>query len=126
MLDGDYVESATIWECSRICATAVRGQPERNGGGLNYVLSELILGIGEVAVAAGLTQIAAVFDARVLRVLRNAGCNPEIIGTPQEIGEVMSYAGLFDVGEGPLKAFRIATGINRSVLAPGAQETAFA
>jgi acyl homoserine lactone synthase len=126
LLDGDYLESATIWECSRICAAAARGQPERNGGVVNYVLSELILGIGEVAVAAGLTQIAAVFDARILRVLRTAGCKPEIIGTPQEIGDVMSYAGLFDVGEGPLRAFRIATGVNRSVLAPGAQEIAFA
>jgi acyl homoserine lactone synthase len=104
----------------------VRGQPERNGGGVNYVLSELILGIGEVAVTAGLTQIAAVFDARILRVLRTVGCNPEIIGTPQQIGEIMSYAGLFDTGEGPLKAFRAATGIDHSVLAPGAQEIAFA
>src|ERR1700731_836854 len=51
LLDGDYLESATIWECSRICATAARGQAERNGGGVNYVLSELILGIGEVAAA---------------------------------------------------------------------------
>jgi acyl homoserine lactone synthase len=126
LLDGDYIESATIWECSRICATAARGQPERNGGGVNYVLSELILGIGEVAVAAGLTQIAAVFDARILRVLRTAGCNPEIIGTPQQIDEVTCYAGLFDTGEGPLKAFRAATGIDHSVLAPGAQEIAFA
>jgi N-acyl-L-homoserine lactone synthetase len=24
LLDGDYIESATIWECSRICATAAR------------------------------------------------------------------------------------------------------
>lgn len=126
LLDGDYIESATIWECSRICAVAARGQPERNGGGVNYVRSELILGIGEVAVTAGLTQIAAVFDARILRVLRTAGCNPEIIGTPQQIGEIMSYAGLFDTGEGPLKAFRAATGIDHSVLAPGAREIAFA
>jgi acyl homoserine lactone synthase len=84
------------------------------------------LGIGEVAVAAGLTQIAAVFDARILRILRNAGCNPEIIGTPQRIGDVISYAGLFDTGDGPLKAFRAATGIDHSVLVPGAQEIAFA
>ena len=84
------------------------------------------MGIGEVAVAAGLTQIAAVFDARIFRVLRAAGCNPEIIGTPQRIGEVMCYAGLFDTGEGPLKAFRAATGIDHSVLAPGAKEIAFA
>jgi hypothetical protein len=39
---------------------------------------------------------------------------------------VMCYAGLFDTGEGPLKAFRAATGIDHSVLAPGAQEIAFA
>ena len=126
LLDGDSIESATIWECSRICAAAARGQPERNGGGVNYVLNELILGIGEVAVAAGLTQIAAVFDARILRILRNAGCNPEIIGTPQRIGDVISYAGLFDTGDGPLKAFRAATGIDHSVLVLGAQEIAFA
>jgi acyl homoserine lactone synthase len=126
LLDGDYIESATIWECSRICAAAARGQPNRNGGGVNYVLNELILGIGEVAVAAGLTQIAAVFDARIFRVLKAAGCNPEVIGTPQRIGDVMAYAGLFDTGEGPLEAFRAATGIENSILAPGAKEIAFA
>jgi len=42
LLDGDYIESATIWESSRICAAAVAGQPERSRGRVNYVLSELI------------------------------------------------------------------------------------
>ncbi|HEY3623997.1 MAG TPA: acyl-homoserine-lactone synthase [Roseiarcus sp.] len=126
LLDGDYIESATIWEVSRICVAAVPGQPERGRSGVNYVLSELILGIGEVGVAAGLTQIVAVFDSRMFRVLKAAGCNPEIIGTPQRIGDVMCYAGLFDTGEGPLKAFRAAAGIENSVLAPGAKEIAFA
>jgi N-acyl-L-homoserine lactone synthetase len=125
LLDGEYIESATIWESSRICTAPVIGQPERNRSGVNYVLSELILGIGEVAVAAGLTQIVSVFDARIYRVLRAAGCNPQIIGTPQRIGGVMTYAGLFDTGEGPLKAFRAATGIESSVLAPDASEIAF-
>jgi acyl homoserine lactone synthase len=126
LLDGEYIESATIWESSRICAAAAPGQPERSRSGVNYVLSELILGIGEVAVAAGLTQVVSVFDARIFRVLKAAGCNPQIIGTPQRIGGVMSYAGLFDTGEGPLKAFRAATGVEHSVLAPGAKEMAFA
>lgn len=125
LLDGGYIESATIWESSRICAAAAPGQPERSKS-VNYVLSELILGIGEVAVAAGLTQVVSVFDTRIFRVLKAAGCNPQIIGTPQRIGGVMSYAGLFDTGEGPLRAFRAASGIERSVLAPGAKETAFA
>ena len=126
LLDGDFIESATIWESSRICATTSPGQPDRGKSGVNYALSELILGIGEVAVAAGLTQIVSVFDARIFRVLRAAGCNPQIIGTPQRIGGTMSYAGLFDAGERPLKAFRAAAGIENSVLAPGARELAFA
>jgi acyl homoserine lactone synthase len=126
LLDGEYIESATIWESSRICAAALPSQPERSRSGVNYVLSELILGIGEVAVAAGLTQIVSVFDARIFRVLKAAGCNPQIIGRPQRIGAAMCYAGLFDTGEGPLKAFRAASGIENSVLAPGAKEIAFA
>ncbi len=126
LLDGGTIESATIWESSRICTAAVACRSERNRNGASSVLSELILGIGEVAVAAGLTQIVSVFDARIFRVLKAAGCNPQIIGTPRRIGAVMCYAGLFDTGEGPLEAFRAATGIERSVLAPGAKETAFA
>jgi len=126
LLDGDFVESATIWESSRICAATATGQPDRSRNGVNYALSELILGIGEVAVAAGLTQIVSVFDARIFRVLRAAGCNPQIIGRPQRIGGAMSYAGLFDTGEGSLRDFRAALGIESSVLAPGATELAFA
>jgi acyl homoserine lactone synthase len=126
LLDGDYIESATVWEVSRICAVTVPGQSERSPSGVNTVLSELILGIGEVGVAAGLTQVVAVFDARIFRVLKAAGCNPDIVGTPQRIGDVMCYAGLFDTGAGPLSAFRAATGIDHSVLAPGAKEIAFA
>src|ERR1700749_366626 len=48
LLVGDYIESATIWECSRICARVASGQPERNESSVNHVLNELILGIGEV------------------------------------------------------------------------------
>src|SRR6202044_351294 len=126
LLDGDFIESATIWESSRICATTSPRQPDRGKSGVNYALSELILGIGEVAVAAGLTQIVSVFDARMFRGFRAAGSKPQAVGTPQRIGGVMCYSGLFDTGEGPLRAFRAATGIEHSVLAPGAKEIAFA
>ncbi len=125
LLDGGCVESATIWEGSRICATTVRGKRDRSKSGINYVLMELILGSAEVAVDAALTQIVAVFDARIFRVLRTAGCNPLVTGKPQRIGDTMSFAGLFDTGQGPLKALRAAFGIERSVLAPGAREIVF-
>jgi acyl homoserine lactone synthase len=112
--EDEYIESATIWESSRICAVAVEGQPQRSRNGVNFVLSELIAGIGQVAVTAGLTQIVSVFDARIYRVLKAVGCNPQLIGKPRRIGETMSYAGLFDTGEGlltALNAFREELGI---------------
>ena len=83
--EGHIVESATIWESSRICVAAVDRQPQRAKNGVNSTLSELIAGIGEVAVIVGLTQIVSVFDARIYRVLKAAGCNPKIIGRPQRI-----------------------------------------
>ena len=67
---------------------------------------------------AGLTQIVSVFDARIYKLLRSAGCNISIIGKPQRIGETMSYAGLFDTGEGPTQRIREVFGIQGSVLAP--------
>lgn len=124
LIEGEVIESATIWEISRICAKAMPGQPDRSDSGLNYVFTELMLGVGEVGLLAGLTQMVAVFDARIFRILRAAGCRPEIIGRPQRIGDTMSYAGLF--GEGQLKAFRKALGTGGSVLAPDARELAFA
>jgi acyl homoserine lactone synthase len=120
--EGQTVACSTIWESSRICALTLLGQPDRSRSGVNYVLSELILGIGEVAVLAGLTQVVSVFDARIYRVLKAAGCNPKLIGTPTRIGETMCYAGLFDTGPGPLRAFREALGVRKTVLAPDAIE----
>jgi acyl homoserine lactone synthase len=123
--EGEFIESATIWEASRICALAADGQPQRSKSGLNLALGELLAGIGEVAIIAGLTQIVAVFDERFYRIVKAAGCAPQIIGTPRRIGGTMSYAGLFDTGEGPLQAVRKPLGIKGSVLAPDAQELAF-
>ncbi len=122
---GEYIESGTIWETSRICAIATDGQPERSKSGVNLALGELLAGIGEVAIIAGLTQIVAVFDARIYRVLKAAGCNPQIIGKPRRIGDVMCYAGLFDTGEGPLQSIRDAVGIKGSVLEPKVKKLAY-
>jgi N-acyl-L-homoserine lactone synthetase len=127
--DGEYIESATIWESSRICAVAVDGQPQRSRNGVNFVLSELIAGIGEVAILAGLTQVVSVFDARIYRVLKAVGCNPQLIGKPRRIGGTMSYAGLFDTGEGLLQvlnAFREELGIEAPESNELSKEFAFA
>jgi len=38
--EGEYIESATIWETSRICAVAADGQPERSKNGVSLALGE--------------------------------------------------------------------------------------
>jgi acyl homoserine lactone synthase len=124
--DDETVESATIWESSRICAVPIEGQPDRGRAGVNYVLAELIAGIGEVAQLAGLTQIVSVFDARVFRILRSMGVPIEIIGKPQHVGTVIAYAGLFDPSPNRSPEFRLDWGMGNSVFAPGTRELAFA
>jgi acyl homoserine lactone synthase len=114
----EQVEHPTIWESSRICVANSADQPERMKTWLNHALCELLLGVGEVAIPAGLTKIVSVFDARMLRILRTAGCNPKIIGLPQRIGKVMSYAALFDASF--LMKLKENLGITHSVLAPEA------
>ncbi len=104
------------WESSRISVAIRDNTSERTKAWLNYALCELLLGVGEVAVAAGLTRIVSVFDARMLRILRTAGCEPRIIGTPQRVGKAMSYAGLFDASF--LMKLQENLGISSSVLAP--------
>ena len=123
--DGQIIESATIWEVSRICTLQVQDRQERARAGVNHILADLLVGIGDVAILAGLTQIVAVFDARIFRVLKAAGCGPQIVGTPRRIGDTMSYAGIFDMQEAFQLAVRTGLGIDGSVLAPGAREMAF-
>ncbi len=120
--DHEVVADPTIWESSRICVEACGAQPERMSGGINFALCELLLGIGEVGILAGLTRIVSVFDARMFRILKATGCNPKIIGKPQRVGEVMCYAALFDVGPEHLKRGRRVLGFGHSVLAPGAYD----
>ena len=123
--DGEIIESATIWESSRICAANPKVPFTPRNSRVGYVMSELILGIAEVAVIAGLTQIVTVTDWRVFRILRAAGCEPQIIGKPQRIGDTMSCAALIDTGEFRVAAIRAAVGIHEPVVDPHNRELAF-
>lgn len=98
---GDTVESATIWESSRICA-------ERAATG---ALRELLVGIGTTCALAGLTQIVSVFDERIYRLLRMLGLKIEDLGAPQMIGGVKTRAGLFEFGQDQLDHYKAKWGI---------------
>jgi acyl homoserine lactone synthase len=124
--DNETIESATIWECSRICAVETEGRHYRNRRAVSNVFAELLVGIGDVARLAGLTQIIAVFDSRIFRILEAAGCKPDILGTPHRIGDTMTYAGLFDMTEVFQRAVRDRLQIDGSVLVTETREPAYA
>lgn len=52
--DDEMVESATIWEVSRICTTP-SASPEKHRNGVGPAFGELITGIGEAAFRYGWT-----------------------------------------------------------------------
>ena len=115
--DDEIVDSATIWESSRFSMEPGTEMPLQ-GQIISHVTAELISGICEVGLIAGLTNVVSVFDARMVRVLRATGWPATIIGKPQRIGAFMTYAGFFEVSEPALGNIRKATGLEGSVLEP--------
>src|SRR5260370_28564252 len=47
--EGEFIESATIWEASRICAVTTEGEPQRDRSGVSLVLRELIAAFDEAS-----------------------------------------------------------------------------
>ncbi len=113
----EIVESAVIWESSRFSMEPGAETPSP-GQLVSQVTAELIAGICEVGLIAGLTDVVSVFDARMVRIMRASGSPATIIGKPQRIGAFMTYAGLFEVSEAALENIRKATGLEGSVLEP--------
>lgn len=98
----ESIASPTIWESSRFCISP-SVKLSHDGAGpnhqLNSVTIELLIGIVDAALTSGIKQVVSVFDARMFRILRSAGCYPEIVGKPCTIGKVKTYAGLFAINQ---------------------------
>jgi len=115
--DGDEIASATIWEGTRFSVDPDQDSV-RSRKGVSVVTGELLCGAFEIGLMAGLSHIVAVYDARMSRVFDRADCQAELIGRPQRIGKVMTYAGFFEVSEETLMRVRAAAGVTESVLEP--------
>jgi len=116
LLDEDEsIVSPHIWESTRFCVSP-QAADTRSTNRLNHVTGELLAAIVEIGQQAGLSSVVSVYDARMRRILRLAGCQADEIGTPKKIGAVTTYAGLFAIDEAMLMRIRDAAGITGSVL----------
>ncbi len=123
--DGEVVESPLIWESTRFCVSR-SAAAEITGKRLNRTTGELLAGLVEVSIMAGLISVVSVFDGMMKRILSQAGYPADIIGEPKRIGKCMTYAGLFPVDISALRRIQEASGIEGSVLEEKNIQLAFA
>jgi len=95
--DAVHLSSPTIWEGTRFCLNDAIFDKEPVDA-LLFAAAEMIAGLGEVAVNAGIESIVGNFDSAMLRLYRLIGCDVEILGSSLKYGRPV-YLGLFPVSE---------------------------
>jgi acyl homoserine lactone synthase len=73
---GIRIVSPLIWECTRFCVS-----PRSEGAAARKAAAALVLGAGEIMARAGLEHFVGVFDARMERIYRLYGVEPDVIGS---------------------------------------------
>ncbi|ACM36354.1 MULTISPECIES: acyl-homoserine-lactone synthase [Rhizobium/Agrobacterium group] len=106
LLDGKpAIRDIAMWESSRFCI-----DPEisldRSSNQVSIAAAELMCGVGELALASGLTHIVTVTDVFLERMFRRMGCPGERIGAPHKIGSVHAVAIAWEIDTGMLDAMK--------------------
>lgn len=89
---GVRIESPLIWECTRFCLSPNLRQ---NAG---EVAASLMLAGCELGLRFGLEHSVGVFDARMVRIYRRIGWEPDVLGTTENEDEKISV-GLWPIDE---------------------------
>lgn len=110
------VENPLVWESSRFCIRLPDERDQRESTTISRATVELIAGMGEVGLLAGLDHIVTVYDAFLRRIIRQTGCSETIVGQPVRFGRAQTYAGLFEIDRIQLEAFKRVWNINRALV----------
>lgn len=102
LLPDGAIADPKVWECTRFCLSEDAGP---------QVSAALMLGGAELGQRMGLRQALGVFDARMVRVYRMLGWEPEIIGTDGK-GRDAIGCGLWDFSEGVRQAMARRAGVS--------------
>lgn len=118
ILDGQPpLRSATIWEATRFCVDTDRIVAGEGMKGISRVTSELNIAALEYAIASGITDVIAVVDPIMDRVLRRSGNGAyDYLGKTVQMGKARALAGLIDCTPERLQKVRSFSGISGSVM----------
>jgi acyl homoserine lactone synthase len=95
--DAIHLSAPTIWECTRFCIDDRLLEREASEG-LLFASAKMLVGLGDVAISAGIESIIGNLDASMLRLYQRIGCEVEILGSTSRYGQPV-YLGLFPVTE---------------------------
>lgn len=95
LTDGVRIESPLIWEVTRFCIS------QRAEKGAMKIAAALQAAGCHLGLQFGLSDAVGVFDARMVRIYRRLGHEPEVLGTTGE-GKEQTSVGLWAVSEDAL------------------------
>ncbi|WP_281856647.1 acyl-homoserine-lactone synthase [Litoreibacter halocynthiae] len=108
-LNGQSVSDDRIWETTRFCIS-----PSAPDG--NRIAALLMLAGAQLGVGLGLSHAVGVFDARMVRIYRQLGWPPEVLGTEGKGREAIS-AGLWEFRPELLSQLATKAGVTKEVAA---------
>jgi acyl homoserine lactone synthase len=113
--DSPPIHDVAVWESSRFCIDPDISQ-DRASNQVTVAAAELMCGVGEMALASGITGIVTVTDVFLERMFRRMGCPGTRIGAPAKIGKVTAVAIAWQVDEAMLATMKSLAGIEGSLL----------
>lgn len=117
ILDGEPpLRSSRLWEASRLCVDTRRLKARGGARGISRATCELLIAGNDYAVEAGVSDLVAVIDPGVDRVMRRPACAPyDYVGTRKPMGKVDALAALVACSEERSRAMRAFAGIEGDV-----------
>lgn len=103
---GAAIRSPLIWEVTRFC---VESSQQHGVSNIRRASIELFLALNEIGVYAGINQVIATFDRRMLPIYKRTGWAPEVIGSEGE-GRDAIHLGLWDVNDASVAGLRARLG----------------
>ena len=110
------LRGSRIWEATRFCVDTQRLRAMSGTGGISRVTCEMVIGINDYGMNAGISDIIAVIDPVMNRVLKRSACAPyDYLGSQVPMGKVPAMAALLDCTEERSQAVRAFSRIEGSV-----------
>lgn len=107
--------SPWIWESTRF-SVDIAAAPVRERQASALITSCLLAGIWEVGLASGWSVVVSVYDGRMARILRRAGCTIVPLGQVGQPDGTLIIAGRFPVTQAVLDRIRAVGGLDRPML----------